>query len=298
MRSVARLGGLLLAVSCAAAMAQAILSVNPSSGEPGPMIACVPGVGQNTNFVNGTTVASFGSGITVNSTTVTDPTNATVSITIAGNATLGAHTVTMTTGAEVATLAGGFTVNPPPTIATVTPNTGQQGQTISSVAGVGQSTNFVNGTTVASFGSGITVNSTTVTNATSATVNIAIAGNATLGAHTVTMTTGAEVATLAGGFTVNPPPTIATVTPNTGQQGQAIASVAVVGESTNFVNGTTVASFGSGITVNSTTVTNATSATVNIAIAGNATLGAHTVTMTTGAEVATLDRTSTPSELQ
>src|ERR1039457_3509964 len=247
MRSVARLGGLLLAVSCAVAMAQAILSVNPSSGQQGQTIASVAVVGQNTNFVNGTTVASFGSGITVNSTTVTNATSATVNIAIAGNATLGAHTVTMTTGAEVATLAGGFTVTPGPVVASVTPNSGQQGQTVASVAVVGQSTNFVNGTTVASFGSGITVNSTTVTNATSATVNIAIAGNATLGAHTVTMTTGAEVATLAGGFTVNPPPTIATVTPNSGQQGQTVASVAVVGQSTNFVNGTTVASFGSGI---------------------------------------------------
>ena len=56
------------------------------------------------------TTAAFGAGITVNSVTVSGPTSATVSLSIAGAAALGARTVTMTTGAEVASLAGGFTV--------------------------------------------------------------------------------------------------------------------------------------------------------------------------------------------
>jgi RHS repeat-associated protein len=266
-----------------------ITSVTPNSGQQGQALPSVAVVGQFTNFVNGTTVANFGSGITVNSTTVTDATHATVSITILGTATLGGRTVTMTTGTEVASLNSGFTVGGVPVITSVTPNTGQQGQTLPSVAVVGQFTNFVNGTTVANFGAGITVNSTTVTDATHATVSITVLGSATLGGRTVTMTTGSEVASLNNGFTVGSLPVITSVTPSTGQQGQTLPTIAVVGQFTNFVNGTTVASFGGGITVNSTFVTDATHATVSIAILGTATLGGRTVTMTTGTEVAALN---------
>jgi hypothetical protein len=73
------------------------------------------------------------------------------------------------------------------------------------VAIVGQSTNFAQGTTVASFGAGITVNSLTVTSATTATANLTIQAAAATGARTVTMTTGAEVVSLANGFTVAAP---------------------------------------------------------------------------------------------
>jgi hypothetical protein len=90
----------------------------------------------------------------------------------------------------------------PVSIGMVTPNMGHQGQTITSVAVVGQFTTFVNGTTVASFGAGITVNSATVSDATHATMNITIAGDATVGARDVTLTTNSENATLPGGFSV------------------------------------------------------------------------------------------------
>ncbi len=89
-----------------------------------------------------------------------------------------------------------------PVLVTVTPNNGQLGQTLTSVAIVGQNTHFAAGTSVASFGSGITVNSLTVASATTATASITIAGGATTGASTVTMTTGTEVASLTSGFTV------------------------------------------------------------------------------------------------
>ena len=272
-----------------------ITSVTPSTGQQGQTLPTIAVVGQFTNFVNGTTVANFGAGITVNSTTVADATHATVSITILGTATLGGRTVTMTTGTEVATLNNGFTVGGVPVITSVTPSTGQQGQTLPTIAVVGQFTNFVNGTTVANFGAGITVNSTTVTDATHATVSITILGTATPGGRTVTMTTGTEVASLNNGFTVVGVPVITTVTPNTGQQGQTLSTVAVVSQFTNFVNGTTVANFGAGITVNSTTVTDATHATVNITILGTAALGGRTVTMTTGTEVASLNNGFTVS---
>src|SRR4029453_13824827 len=71
--------------------------------------------GQFTHFVQGSTSASFGAAITVNSTTVTDGTHATVNLTIAGGAAFGARTVVVTTGGEVVTLPNGFTVTSVPT---------------------------------------------------------------------------------------------------------------------------------------------------------------------------------------
>ncbi len=268
-----------------------ILTVTPNRGQPGQNLPSVAVVGQGTNFVNGTTVASFGAGITVNSTTVSDATHATVSITIAAGVATGARTVTLTTGNELATLANGFTVAAnTPVIQSVTPHLAFPGQSLASVAVVGLTTNFVNGTTVASFGAGITVNSTTVTDATHATVSITIAANAAAGARTVTLTTGNELATLANGFTVaaNTLPVIQSVTPNVAYPGQSLASVAVVGLSTNFINGKTVASFGADVTVNSITVTDATHASLSITVAANAAAGARTLTLATGSEVDSL----------
>src|SRR4029077_18328886 len=104
-------------------------------------------------------------------------------------------------------------------ITSVTPNTGQVGQTLSNVLIVGQSTNFLQGTTVANFGAGITGISLTVTSATGATANITIQAGAAAGTRTVTLTTGSEVATGASLFTVAGVPVITSVTPNTGQLG-------------------------------------------------------------------------------
>jgi hypothetical protein len=130
----------------------------------------------------------------------------------------------MTTGTEVASLPNAFTVQIP-AITSVTPNSGQASQSPLSVAIVGQYTHFVNGTTKADFGAGITINSTTVADATHATANITIAPTAS-GTRTVTMTTGLEVAALPNGFTINPPttsaPTISGFTPPSGTIGTLV----------------------------------------------------------------------------
>ncbi len=90
-----------------------------------------------------------------------------------------------------------------PSLVSVTPSSGQQGQTIASVALVGNLTHWVQGTTTATFGSpGIAVNSLTVTDATHATASISISPAAATGSSNVTVTTGGEVVTLSNGFTV------------------------------------------------------------------------------------------------
>jgi bacillolysin len=172
-------------------------------------------------------------------------------------------------------------------ITQVTPNVGYQGQVNLNVAVTGDSTHFVQGQSFATFGPGITVNSTTVTDATHATVNVTIASNAALGARTVIVTTGAETAAALNAFTVTRPPILIQVVPNRGQPG-ANLNVVVTGQLTHFAQGQTIANFGAGITVNSTTVTDATHAIVNLTIPGNAAIGARTVMLSTGPEVPTL----------
>jgi hypothetical protein len=265
-----------------------ISSVTPNSGLQQQTLASVTVLGQFTHFAQGTTTASFGAGVTVNSVTVNNATSATVSITITPTATLGFRSVTMTTGAEVVTLTNGFTVNAgPAVISTLTPNNANQGANSVSIAIVGTNTNFAQGTTTVSFGNNITVNSVTVTNLTHATAVISLDPATVVGPRSVTATTGGESATITNGFTVNAAtPVITLVNPNTGAQQATIASVAITGQFTHFVQGTSVANFGAGIVVNSTTVTSATAATASITIQGTATIGGRTVSVTTGAETA------------
>src|SRR5438046_7789421 len=89
----------------------------------------------------------------------------------------------------------------------------------------------------------------------------------------VTLRTGPEVVTLTNGFTVAAgTPVLQTVNPGSGQQGQQNLSVNLTGQFTHFVQGTTTASFGAGITVVSLTVNSATTATTVVNIdAGTAT---------------------------
>ena len=87
-----------------------LLSVSPNSGQQGQLNLPVTIAGQFTNWVQGTTTAGFGTGITVASLTVNSPSIATAELNIDPAAPAGARTVTMTTGSEVETLANGFTV--------------------------------------------------------------------------------------------------------------------------------------------------------------------------------------------
>src|SRR5208337_560187 len=74
----------------------AIIQLNPNSGLQGQTLN-VAITGQYTHFAQGVSTASFGAGITVNSLTVADATDATANITISPTATPGARTVTVTT---------------------------------------------------------------------------------------------------------------------------------------------------------------------------------------------------------
>jgi titin len=252
--------------------------VSPNSGIQGQTLD----VTISGTCLTGTTSVSFGSGITVNSFTVETSTQTTANVTISGSATTGARDVSVTTPGGTATKTGGFTVNPaPPTIGMVSPNSGIQGQTL----GVTITGTYLTGATSVSFGSGITVNSFNVDGSTQITANITISGSAATGARDVSVTTPGGMATKIGGFTVNPaPPTITTVSPNSGVQGQSLSSVTITG---TYLTGATLVSFGSGITVNSFMVDSSTQITANISIPGSAATGARDVSVTTPGGTAT-----------
>ena len=172
-----------------------------------------------------------------------------------------------------------------PYLGAAVPNAAQQGQTGLAVTIRGGNTYFVQGTTQANFGAGITVVSVTVTDAMHATAILNIAADAALGFRDVAVTTGSEVVTLTRWFTVVAgAPVLLSLNPNSGQQGQQNLSVALTGQFTNWVQNTTTVDLGAGITVASLTVNSSTSATAVINIDPSATLGTRTVTLTTTSE--------------
>ncbi|HEY6446118.1 MAG TPA: Ig-like domain-containing protein [Acidobacteriaceae bacterium] len=265
----------------------AILSLSPASGGQGTSLS-VNITGSQTNFAGGVSTAAFGGGIQVTGFTVTDATHATASITIPNTTADGSYNVTVTTGGEVATILGGFTVTTGSAkIVSVNPATGNQGST-ENVTITGQFTNFVNGTSVASFGSGITVNSTTVSSATSAVANITISPTATISSRTVTVKTNSETASITGGFSVLAGvPAISSAAPGSAAAG-ASANVVINGAFTSFQQNVTTVSFGSGINVTAVTVASATQLTASITVNDNATVGSRDITVTTNSQQETL----------
>jgi len=102
--------------------------VNPNTGQQGQTGLSVTITGNFTHFSMSSVVAFSGSGITAGAPTAATATSLTVSLTIAGNAPLGAQGIQVTTGTETASLAGAFTVAQPtpPTITVNTPAPGSK----------------------------------------------------------------------------------------------------------------------------------------------------------------------------
>src|SRR5215469_7461738 len=150
-----------------------------------------------------------------------------------------------------------FTENPAASISLLSPNSGFQGATNEMITISGSFTNFVQGTTQANFGAGITVNSLTVNSPTSATASISIDANATTGGRSITISGGVQSET--ANFTVNP----------------ASTNTSTVSGQVKLVNGNALA----GITLNlGSGLTGTTDASGNYTIAGVPTGGSFTLT--------------------
>jgi hypothetical protein len=253
----------------------AAISLSPNSRGRGATSQTITVTGSS--FQSGAVVVFGASGITVNSTTFVSATQLTVNVTVAANAALGANNVTVTNpdgGTRTATNA--FTVVAAPAPVSVSPPARGQGVSNQFITITGSS--FQSGAVAAFTGSGITVNSTTFVSATQLTVNVSVAANATVGASNVSVTNpDAGTGLCAGCFTVNAAPTVSSIDANFGVPNTTYPTVTVTGA--NFGSGATVA-IGTGVTVSSVSVVNATQLTISITVTSGATLGARNVTVT------------------
>jgi hypothetical protein len=235
-------------------------SDNPISGKS---ISISPNGGTQSTYTTGSVVTNS-SGVATFSATD-------------GTVELVTYTATDTTDSVVIGQTAAVNFISVPTITGISPASRGQSATNQNLTLTG--TNFVNGAVVTFANSGITVNSTTFNSATSLTVNVTVAANASLGTSTVTET-NPDTGTFTSGsiFTVNAAPTVTAVSPTSLNQGATSQALTVSG--TGFVSGATPTFSGTGITVNSTTFVNATTLTVNVTIAGGATVGSSTITVT------------------
>ena len=210
-------------------LAPTVTSVSPSSsGVGGGGTATLTGTG----FVSGATV-TFGA---VSATLVNVVSATQITCTVPAQA-AGVVTVSVTTTAGTGSLTNGFTYVDVPTITSVSPNTGStSGATSVTISG----TNFVSGMTV-SFGG----NAATAVSVTSATQLSCTTPAHAVGAVDVGITTVAGTVMAIGGFTYFAPPTLTSVTPNSGL---AAGGNTVVLAGTNFFVGATVTFGGSAAT--------------------------------------------------
>ena len=217
----------MVALSALSAPGPTVTSVSPGSGAAGGGTAVAI---TGTNFVSGATV-SFGSAaatnvVVSNSTTIT-------ATTPTGSA--GAVAVTVTNpGGQSGSLTSGFTYVTGVTVSSVSPSNGPPaGGTAVTITG----TSFASGATV-TFGSAAATNVVVV----SATEITAMSPAGSAGAVTVTVTSGGQNGSLNSGFTYVVPPSVTSVSPNSGSTGGGTA-VTITG--TNFAAGATV-TFGAG----------------------------------------------------
>jgi alpha-tubulin suppressor-like RCC1 family protein len=140
-----------------------------------------------TNFVNGA-VADFGSGITVHSTSYTNPTRLSADISVTEIAAIGSRTVKVTNpDGSSASCAACFDVGAGPTVTSADPNSLAQATPDQAVVVSGS--NFVAGPgLVVSFGNGITVLGLTFIDANTLEAVVTVAGDAAVGPRDVTVT--------------------------------------------------------------------------------------------------------------
>ncbi|MGB6726774.1 MAG: choice-of-anchor D domain-containing protein, partial [Terracidiphilus sp.] len=214
-----------------------ITVVNPNIGTQGQTLNVALSA-TGTHWVQGVTFFNFGTGIAVNSDLISpDGTDAVVNIIISNTTTVGTRTIVAMTGGEYASsAAGAFQVNPnSATLVSVTPNTEAQGWS-GQLQLTATGTHFQPGATTVSIGGGVIVGAVNVLTLTTATVEVAVPANATVGPQNVTVATGGEIATLENGFTVTgATPALISIVPDSGQQGQTGLPVVITGNQyTNF----------------------------------------------------------------
>ncbi|MBU1767807.1 MAG: hypothetical protein KJ648_06885 [Candidatus Omnitrophica bacterium] len=236
-------------------------------------------------FQDGSTAAFSGSGVTVNGPVIrVDEFQLIANITIEANAVLSTRDVTVT---NIDTLFGvGLSLLEiiafPPTIISIDPSFGTQGETVVDVIIIG--TYFQDGSIVAFSGYGVTnILPGSIANFISSTqlqVTIAIASDAESTARSVYVTNPDFNQGIGTGlFTVNPlQPNVISVTPASVEQ-DSILDITING--TGFQAGSTVEISGTGVIITSLiTFINSTQLSLSISVSAIATLGLRSITVT------------------
>ena len=160
----------------------------------------------------------------------------------------------------------------PPEVSAVLPGQGNQGQTLDvTITG----SNLDTATSV-SLGSGVSVNSFQADSSSQITANITVGGAASAGPRDISVTNPDGTDTLEGAFTI-PSASIASVSPSTGKQGQAL-NVDILGAN---LGRTTSVAFGDGITVNGFVVQTPERLSAGITISVSASIGTRDVVVNT-----------------
>lgn len=163
-----------------------------------------------------------------------------------------------------------------PTLTSVNPGSGATGTSVPvTLTGTG----FTSPATI-NAGTGITVSNVQVVSATQITAAFAIASNAPLGGHSVSVTTSAGTSGTATFSVAAGAPTLGSISPNSGSPGTS-PTITLTG--TNFVSPATINVSGTGITVSNVVVSSSTKITATFAIASSAALTTRTVSVSTSA---------------
>lgn len=274
----------------------AVISADPGSAPQGESVPITLS-SRNTNWRQGSTTVAFSdSRLQVQSVTVHSATSLTAFVQIDGGIPTDFYDVTVTTdvGAETETAEGQsvfevtFATDDPQVLG-VFPSTVKLGAT-TTVSIFGANVAWGPGVTV-DLGAGVTVNTVTAISDTELEANVTVDAAAEIGFRTATVTMGGESAFRDRALFVGVADVgIAEITlldPTSGAQGQD-STIAVQGLNTNFVDGTTTASFGDGVEVLAVHVLSPTEAMVDIHIAADAGVGYRNVSLSTGAETAVL----------
>ena len=231
-----------------------------------------------TGFATGAMV-SFGSGVTVNAppSVGAGGSRLTVNVTISANAGVGSRAVkvTNTDGGSVSRAV--FRVNAAPVISAITPNALAQGVVRNVViTGAG----FATPSPAVFFGPGVSVGTVVRNSASKLTVSVAVDPGAAIGgSHDVVVTNlDGGAATCVACFSVNPAPTITSVSPSTVRRGTSRAlTITGTGFQSNIVLALSPAA---GVTLKNIVVVSPTTITCTITVAANTLVGNRTLTVT------------------
>ena len=213
-------------------------------------------------------------------------TSADADLAVGPSAAVGPHSVTVTTGGEIVTLAGAFTVTgSTPFLSSVTPQSASQGANNVIVNITGVNTTFLTGPLNVDFGSNITVNSISAGDATHVTANISVSPIANTGGRTVLLHSGGTDFPFLFSITASGA-AITSVSPASGPQGGVPACTSPALAPIGYKAPTTasISCCSTSLTVNRITVNGPADATLDITIPANAPVAGYTLAMATGGE--------------